>query len=342
MKQNKRHGDALSGIQNYRSIFGDFKADLLGHPNGHEYYWSCPGHMGQGFMYMINLRPDLALSMGNCCFSSPLTYSYDVEGSCVVSGFSLSGNASANIQHWQGPGCFRYLEQGCCVLSYLPRWKGVSYYQPNKSLAGVQIFVSHDLFNSLLNHEYCRIPGDLKDMAFNRTPYIKSSTLPPAVQIIIRQLLSCNLRGPMKTMYLEGKALELVTMGLGLFAPPKQENKFPRPLRTSDMDAVVRARELICRQFNPPPALQELARTVGLQHTRINQCFREVYGTTIFNYVKELRLTHAKGLLDQGRINVTEAAFEVGYASPSHFSKAFKSQFGTDPSAYLRQSGHRN
>lgn len=108
------------------------------------------------------------------------------------------------------------------------------------------------------------------------------------------------------------------------------------------MDAVVRARELICRQFNPPPALQELARTVGLQHTRINQCFREVYGTTIFNYVKELRLTHAKGLLDQGRINVTEAAFEVGYASPSHFSKAFKSQFGTDPSAYLRQSGHRN
>lgn len=253
MKQNKRYGDALSGIQNYRSIFGDFKADLLDHPNGHEYYWSCPGHMGQGFMYMINLRPDLALSMGNCCFSSPLTYSYDVEGSCVVFGFSLSGNASANIQHWQGPGCFRYLEQGCCVLSYLPRWKGVSYYQPNKSLAGVQIFVSHDLFNSLLNHEYCRIPGDLKDMAFNRTPYIKSSTLPPAVQIIIRQLLSCNLRGPMKTMYLEGKALELVTMGLGLFAPPKQENKFPRPLRTSDMDAVVRARELICRQFNPPP-----------------------------------------------------------------------------------------
>ncbi len=293
-------------------------------------------------MYMINLRPDLAMSMGNFCFSSPLAYSYKTEGSCVIFGFTLSGDVSTTIQHRSVPSTFRYLEKGCCVLSYLPRLEGITCYQPNRSIAGVQIFVSHDLFNSLLDHEYCRIPGDLNDMALNQRPYIKSSAFPPAVRIIIRQLLSCSLRGPMKTMYLESKALELITMGLSLFAPPKQENKISRPIRTSDMDAVIRTRELICRRFKNPPALQELAKSVGLQHTRLNQCFREVYGTTIFNYVKELRLTHAKGLLDQGRINVTEAAFESGYASLSHFSRAFKSEFGTGPGAYLRQSKHQN
>ncbi len=294
----------LSGIQNHRSNFGDFKADLLDYPNGHEYHWSCPCHMGQGFMYMINLRPDLALSMGNFCFSSPLAISYETEGSCVIFGFSLSGDVNTTVQHRQGPGSFRYLEQDCCVLSYLPRWKGIARYQLNRPVSGVQVFVRHDLFNSLLDHEYCRIPGDLSDMALNQSPYLKSLAMPPAVRIIVRQLLSCSLRGPMKILYFEGKALELATMGLSLFAPPKQENKTSRPLRTSDIDAVVRTRELICRQFKSPPALQELARTVGLQHTRLNQCFREVYGTTIFNYVKELRLTHAKGLLDQGRIKI--------------------------------------
>ena len=331
----------LPDIQSIETIFGDFKTDLLDHPNGREYYWSCPSHMGQGSMYMINLRPDLALAMGSCCFSSPLAYSYDNEESCVIFGFSLSGGLSTTIQHRLSPGSFRYLEQGCCVLSYLPRWKGVSCHQPNKPLTGVQILVRHDLFNSLLDHNYCRIPGDLNEMATNKCPYLKSMAMPPAVQIIVRQLLSCSLQGPMRTMYFEGKALELVSMGLSLFAPPKQKNKTPSPIRISDMDAVVRTRELICRRFKNPPALQELAKTVGLQHTRLNQCFREVYGTTIFNYVKELRLTHAKNLLDQGRINVTDAAFEVGYASPSHFSKVFKSQFGTDPSTYLRQSNCR-
>jgi len=332
----------LSGIRNYKSIFDDFKADLLDHPGGHEYYWSCPSHMGQGFMYMINLRQDLALSMGNCCFSYPLAYRYDTAGSCVIFGFSLAGGVSTTIQHRPGPGSFRYLEQGCCVLSYQPRWKGITRYQPNSPLTGVQVFVSHNLFNSLLDHEYCRIPGDLNDMATNQCPYLKSLAMPPAVRIIVRQLLSCTLKGPMKTMYFEGKALELATMGLSLFAPPKQENKTPRPLRTSDMDAVVRTRELICRRFKNPPGLQELAKTVGLQHTRLNHCFREVYGTTIFNYVKELRLTHAKNMLDQGRTNVTEAAFEAGYASLSNFSRAFKSEFGTGPGAYLRELKHKN
>ena len=285
--------------------------------------------MGGGFMYMVNLRPDLALSMGNCRFSSPLAYSYDTAGSCVIFGFSLAGDVRTSIRHWSGS--FRYLEQGSCVLSYLPQWKGVSYYQPNRPLTGVQVFVSLDLFNSLLDHEYCRIPGDLKDAVTTQCPYLKSLAIPPAVRIIVRQLLSCTLKGPMKIMYFEGKALELATMGLSLFAPPKQENKTPRPLRTSDMDAVVRTRELICRRFKNPPGLQDLAKTVGLQHTRLNQCFREVYGTTIFNYVKELRLSHAKGLLDQGQANVTEAAFEAGYASLSNFSRAFKLKFGTSP-----------
>ncbi len=331
----------MSGIQNHRSIFGDFKTDLLDYPSGHEYYWSCPRHMGQGFMYMINLRPDLALAMGNCCFSSPLSFSYDTAGSCVIFAFSLAGGANTVIEHRPGPDSFSYIEQGRCVLSYLPQWKGTTEYQLNRPLSGVQVFVSLNLLNSLLDHEYCRIPGDLNDMAQNRCPYLKSLAMPPAVQIIVRQLLACSLKGPMKTMYFEGKALELATMGLTLFAPPKQENNPPRPLRASDMDAVVRTRELICRRFKNPPGLQDLAKTVGLQHTRLNQCFREVYGTTIFNYVKELRLTHAKGLLDQGQANVTEAAFEAGYASLSNFSKAFKSKFGTAPGAYLRQSKDR-
>ena len=332
----------LPDIQNYRSIFGDFKADLLDHPDGHEYSWSCPSHMGRGFMYMINLRPDLALSMGNCCFSSPVAFSCDSKGACIIFGFNLTGDVDTTIYNWPGLDNFRYLEQGRCVLSYLPRWQGVTRYPLNRSIAGVQVFVSHDLFKSLLDHEYCRIPVDINDMALNQSPYIRSVAMPPAVQIIIRQLLSCSLRGPMKTIYFESKALELITMGLSLFAPPKQNDKTSSPLRNSDLDAVERTRELICRRFKNPPRLQELAKTVGLQHTRLNQCFREVYGTTIFNYVKELRLTHAKGLLDQGRTNVTEAALEVGYASLSQFSRAFKSEFGTGPGAYLRQLKHQN
>jgi len=42
----------------------------------------------------------------------------------------------------------------------------------------------------------------------------------------------------------------------------------------------------------------------------------------------------AAELLRSGEYNVTEAALEVGYSSPSHFSQAFREMFGCCPGLY--------
>ncbi len=74
---------------------------------------------------------------------------------------------------------------------------------------------------------------------------------------------------------------------------------------------------------------------MGLHHSKLNTGFREIYGTTIFEYLRQTRPIMAKALLDNGLMNVSEAAFAVGYASPSHFVKSFKNSCGTSPGAYL-------
>jgi AraC family transcriptional activator of pyochelin receptor len=79
---------------------------------------------------------------------------------------------------------------------------------------------------------------------------------------------------------------------------------------------------------------------VGLSHPKLNYGFREIYGSTIFGYLRELRLNKAKALLDDGTMNVTEVAYEVGYSSLSYFTKAFRDYFGTAPGSYLRSTHH--
>ncbi len=89
-------------------------------------------------------------------------------------------------------------------------------------------------------------------------------------------------------------------------------------------------------KFQNPPRLLDLAKAVGVSHPKLNSCFREAYGATIFEYLREVRLSRARSILEEGRMNVTEAAFEVGYSSLSHFAKAFREHFGAPPGNYLR------
>ena len=63
--------------------------------------------------------------------------------------------------------------------------------------------------------------------------------------------------------------------------------------------------------------------------------FKEVTGKTIFEYIQSKRLLHAASLLNNG-ISAKTACFESGYNDYSVFLKAFKKEFGTTPSAYIK------
>jgi AraC-like DNA-binding protein len=59
--------------------------------------------------------------------------------------------------------------------------------------------------------------------------------------------------------------------------------------------------------------------------------FEKLYQTTPGKWLLERRLNYALDLLSNRNRNVSEAAFESGFESPSHFSRAFKSRFGKAP-----------
>lgn len=94
------------------------------------------------------------------------------------------------------------------------------------------------------------------------------------------------------------------------------------------------ARHILEQEFVSPPSLVELARRAGTNEFKLKRGFRKLFGTTVFGYIRELRMKRARFLLEQGHLNVTEVAFEVGYSSLGHFSASFKQRFGALPSKY--------
>ena len=79
-------------------------------------------------------------------------------------------------------------------------------------------------------------------------------------------------------------------------------------------------------------SLKEMAKMVFLSERRFRQIFLELTGKSPKNYYDRVRLQMGEALLRQGICNVSEAALQLGFSSPFHFSRAFRSHYGYPPS----------
>jgi AraC-like DNA-binding protein len=100
----------------------------------------------------------------------------------------------------------------------------------------------------------------------------------------------------------------------------------------SDASAIARAIAHIRGDIRSPIAIGELARRVGMSASSFHKHFKAITSTTPLQYQKELRLLEARRLLRAGAASVTAAAFDVGYESPSQFSREYARKFRVPPS----------
>lgn len=98
-------------------------------------------------------------------------------------------------------------------------------------------------------------------------------------------------------------------------------------------DRIAKVIAHIRQDYSTPLAVAELASIAGMGPSSFHVHFKALTATTPLQYQKDLRLLEARRLLmDEGH-TVSSAAFEVGYESPTHFSREYSRKFGTSPRA---------
>lgn len=81
--------------------------------------------------------------------------------------------------------------------------------------------------------------------------------------------------------------------------------------------------------------LADLAAAAFMSRFHYIRVFRQVYGVSPRQYLKDLRMTKAKELIKAGA-TITQTCFEVGYESLPTFSSNFKRSTGFSPNAYRK------
>ncbi len=100
---------------------------------------------------------------------------------------------------------------------------------------------------------------------------------------------------------------------------------------SSHASRISRAIESIRQDYAKPMAVADLATTVGMSASSFHEHFKSITSTTPLQYQKDLRLMEARRLLAEGQISVSTTAYEVGYESPTQFSREYSRKFGISP-----------
>jgi AraC-like DNA-binding protein len=171
------------------------------------------------------------------------------------------------------------------------------------------------------------LPSDSAGLAFQKT-------LSPGLECLAHQMFGCSYEGSARRLFMEAKALEILACQIEELSERIPHESALRG--TVDLERLHHAQEILETEFADPPSLVALARKVGLNDFKLKRGFRELLGTTVFGYVRKLRMEKARQLLQTSDMSVTQVALSVGYSSFSHFTTAFKKSVGVLPSHYRR------
>lgn len=171
----------------------------------------------------------------------------------------------------------------------------------------------------------------------HRSSFTKILPLCGKTRIVLEGVLNHTYSDSLENIYINAQTQMLLLYSLDCMLGEKEIDvincKFLA--NEADREKIIKSREILIQHIGEPITIKELSRKVAINECYLKKGFKEMFGTTIFDFYQSQRMEHAKYLLYEKGLSVTEVSLMLGYSSISHFSTAFKKHTGLKPCELL-------
>lgn len=169
------------------------------------------------------------------------------------------------------------------------------------------------------------------------TSFSKTLSLCGRTRMVLETLLNHSYTGSHENIFINAQTQMLLLYSLECMVGENQVEGFQCKFlaNEADREKIVQAREVLLQHIGEPLTIKELSRKVAINECYLKKGFKEMFGTTIFDFYQGQRMEHARYLLYEKGLSVTEVSLMLGYSSISHFSTAFKKHTGLKPCELL-------
>lgn len=154
---------------------------------------------------------------------------------------------------------------------------------------------------------------------------------------VLEGVLNHNYTDSLENIYINAQTQILLLYGLDCMLGEKEIDTISCKFlaNEADREKIIKAREILIQHIGEPITIKELSRKVAINECYLKKGFKELFGSTIFDFYQSQRMEHAKYLLYEKGLSVTDVSLMLGYSSISHFSTAFKKHTGLKPCELL-------
>ena len=226
-------------------------------------------------------------------------------------------------QTYLGPGDFVFIEAGLDHVLTSDLGSGDEVDRPASLLLCGYLEFSHDI-RAALTKLFPKLTV-MQDLEINKRPWLKA---------VLEQLSMEYLSEQPGTRLVVNKLTEVLVVEL-------IRSNFGKAGDT-DLVAALNDRQIgvalqnIHSKPDFPWTLDTLAQKVGSSRAGFAKKFRKLVGQTMFDYLTDLRIQHAREMLTDTSLSLYEIAARVGYESDLAFSRTYKKRTGETPTAYRK------
>lgn len=149
-------------------------------------------------------------------------------------------------------------------------------------------------------------------------------------------MLHCPYKDTARRLFMQSRIYEITAHLISLCDSERGQQTIP--LGAFDVKQIRSIPDLLRDNMASPPSISELSRMVTLNEFKLKAGFKQVFNTTIYEYLRHLRTEEAIELMKED-LTLDQVAEKVGYKSLRGFTQAFSKCTGRTPAEWRRQHG---
>lgn len=331
------HSQSIPLIDVIQDLAREFDAKVV--KNCHEYYLKIPEDSGSGTIRGIDFKDGLGIILYDCTFKEELEIHFIIDRVHPLKFmFCEQGNLSHRFEHDVQLHEIKTLEN---IIVASSKYNGhILNFKAGTRTVLNSLEIDRKLFGLDVDCELKTLSKDLENLFRDveaKNPFYYHGAYSFRMADLFREIHTYPDNGFLRRTFLEGSAYKILTLQILQHSDDMAEEENKTLLRKFEIKMVHQASQIINNDILDFKSVPELALEVGLNINKLQNGFRELYHTTVNEYVHNRRLDLASNLIKNSELTISEIVYLIGLSSRSYFSKIFKEKYGISPSV-LRQN----
>ena len=299
---------------------------------------AIPEHIGEGYIRGSYFDSGIGIITYNCKFYEDVEIYFTLN---TVHPLKFIFCSEGSVKH-----CFQNSEMVNTIDTYqniIVSSSGYNghclYFEANVATHVSSLEIIRSVFSHRSNYDFKDLDSTLTRIfrdEISKKQFFYQGNYSIKAADLMDEINSKDFSGFLRSLFLEGKALEMLVIQISQYEDDESEDKLPQILRKSDIEKVDYVVKRIQGDLGSNLTVEALAKEAGTNVNKLQEGFKYVYNLTVNKYMQHLKLEAAKEMLIDSDRNISEIVIAIGLNNRSYFSKIFKEKYGVNPKYFSK------